>query len=148
MTKQFYKPVLDDKGYYYHVNIYHEALLTFEQQQELEHKQKPCTSDPDDNTDWDAKEWCKNGSMSFAEKEWNALITRIRNHFKSKAPLLQMSGDWSKEYVYYTGNVFGLEGKFLKRDHLYIRHESSIVFEESKFMKDLTRIGRWQNARN
>lgn len=99
---------------------------------------------PNDSTDYDALSWCKHGSLSFAEQDWNKLMIRIRDHFKTKSPLLSGEGDWDERYVYYTGSVYGLEGTFFKRDRLWINHSATINFDEEKFMKDLTCIGRWE----
>lgn len=143
--KQFYNPQPDDKGYFYHVEIYHEALLNYEQHLQKTHGERPCKGDPDDNTDYSAVDWYKDGSTSFAKKEWNDLITDLRNHFKRSAGLmLQLEGDWKKRHIYHVGNVIGLEGKFLLRDHVWIYHSSTINFDDQQFASDLTRIGRWE----
>ncbi|MCY9690589.1 hypothetical protein M5W70_18365 [Paenibacillus larvae] len=101
-----YNPKIEDKGYYYHVNIYHEALLTYEQQLELETGERPCTSDPEDSTDYGALAWYKNGKVSFAEKDWDKIIFRLRDQFKSYGLMLfQGECDWKNSgYIYHIGS--------------------------------------------
>ncbi|OMF35226.1 hypothetical protein BK133_10970 [Paenibacillus sp. FSL H8-0548] len=140
--KQRYNPLPDKHGYAFHVEITHETLLTLGQDIERQHGRQ--SRDPDDSTDYSALDWYKNGSISFAEKDWNKLITRIRDHFKMKSPVLDIEGSWDSKYLYYKGAVFGLKGNFLKRDSLWIRHSATFEFDTDKFAEDLTRIGRWE----
>lgn len=139
-----YNPRTEGKGYYYHVNIYHEALLTYEQQLERETGERPCTSDPEDSTDYGALAWYKNGKVSFAEKDWDKITFRLRGHFKLYGLMLVDEGDWKNSgYIYHIGSVIGLKGKHLLRSYFDIAHIASVEVDK-RFMKDLTRIGRWE----
>ncbi|MFW5438895.1 hypothetical protein [Paenibacillus apiarius] len=141
-----YSPRVNEKGYYYHVNIYQEALLTYEQQLKKEHGVNPCTSDPEDSTNYHALDWCKNGSISFAEKDWNEFVIRLRGCFKLHSGLmLQTEGDLNRHYIYHIGTVIGLKGKYLIRSHFHITHSASFEMDTERFAQDLTRIGRWEN---
>ena len=145
MGIQFYYPKPAGKGYFYHVDIYHEALLTFGEQLEKEHGERPCTSDPEDSTNYYAKDWMKNGSCSFSDKDWDKLIFRIRDYFKRHCgQVLQAeSDDHRGRYIYHFGTVLGLQGKHLIRTHIFIMHSAVVEMDEEKFMNDLTKIGRW-----
>ncbi|BFH11141.1 hypothetical protein [Paenibacillus melissococcoides] len=136
---------VDENGYYYHVTIYQEALLTYAQHLEREHGERPCTTDLDDSTNYDELDWYKNGSMSFGEKDWDQLVTRLRNAFKNDGPMLQAQGDWDRHYIYHIGTVYRLKGQFLIRKYFHITHSALIDMDTERFAKDLTRIGRWEN---
>lgn len=143
MKSELYKPEYED--YFYRAEIYQEALLTLEQKHELEWRQKPCTSDPEDSTEWGAIDWHRTGRTSFANKDWNEFIQRLREHFKRCAPMITIPGEWLDEhYVLYMGNVIGLEGKYLLREKVWIQRAATVKIGE-KFMKDLTLIGRWES---
>ncbi|MFD0710594.1 hypothetical protein [Paenibacillus sp. GCM10027626] len=140
---QIYKPNAEGNGYFYHVRIYQEALLTYKQQLERKHRERVSTTDPDDTTDYDAMDWYKTEETSFAEKEWEDLVTRIRNHFKMKGNIIYQT-ERDEHYAYFTGSVIFLKGSFMLRERIWIYHSSTIQFDEQRFMTDLTRIGRWE----
>lgn len=142
----FYNPKHDESGYFYHANIYHEVLLSYKQHLEKEHGERVCTTDPDDTTNYGALDWYSNGSMSFAEREWDQLVIRLRENVKRHTGMVLHSKDegrGSHEHIYYFGSVIGLKGKYLSRDRIWIYRSATIEFDQKRFMEDLTRIGRW-----
>ncbi|OIB05005.1 hypothetical protein AK95_14735 [Paenibacillus sp. LC231] len=50
------------------------------------------------------------------------------------------------QYIYHIGSVLGLDGTFLIRSRIFIQHSAIFKMDEEKFMKDLTRIGRWERS--
>jgi|SRR5690625_580258 len=136
-----YNPVPNEKGYFYHVEIYEEMLLTYEQHLEREHDQI-MTSDPDDDTDYDAMKWYKGRSVSFAEKEWDKLVVGIRKHLAMRGPLLEETGDFDKKYFYYFANDYKLDDKVLHRAWLYTYHHAFIDFDRDKFAKHMLLANR------
>lgn len=143
MEQQIYKPAPDPKGYYFHGNIYHDALLTYAQYLEKTSDEK-VVYDPDDSTNYDALDWYKNGSISFAEKEWPDFIVRLRNIIKLHCGMSLQKKEGDEQYIYHIGSVLGLKGTFLIRSHIFIQHSSIIEMDEAKFMTDMTRYGRWE----
>jgi len=136
-----YNPAPQEKGYFYHVEIYEEMLLTYEQHLKREHG-SVCTSDPDDNTDYDAMKWYKGGSVGFAEKEWDKLISGIRRHLGMRGQLLEGTGDFDKKYFYYFSNDWKLKEKVLHRAWIYVYHHATIDFDIDKFAKQMTLANR------
>ncbi|WP_102274068.1 hypothetical protein [Cytobacillus massiliigabonensis] len=127
-----YNPQPEDRGYFYHVKIYEEMLLTYEQHLEREHGPIN-TGDPDDNTDYGAMKWYKGGSVSFAEKEWEKLVSGIRRHLASRGPLLEQTGDFDEKYFYYFSRDYKLKEPVLRRAWMYISHDATIKFDIDKF---------------
>ncbi|ETT46225.1 hypothetical protein BSK66_31645 [Paenibacillus odorifer] len=141
MNKSIYNPTVQEP--FYHGHIYHEALLTYEQHLEKKHGENMRTADPDDNTNWGALDWYKNGSMSFAEKEWSNFISHLRDCFKVHCGMGFYLKEDCTQYFYHSGSVPGLKGTFLLRSHIYIQHLAGVGMDEERFMNDLTKIGRW-----
>ena len=129
-----YTPETND--YFYHVKIYDELLLTYEQHLERENG-SVCTTDPDDNTDYEAMKWYSGGCLSFAEKEWNELVNGIRRHLAMKGPLIESTGDLDKKYFYYFGFDYKLKEKVLHRSWVYIYHHATVEFDTNKFAKHM-----------
>ena len=127
-----YNPQPEDRGYFYHVKIYEEMLLTYEQHLEIKHGQIN-TGDPDDDTDYEAMKWYRGGSVSFAEKEWGKLVSGIRRHLAMKGPLLEQTGDFDNKYFYYYARDYTLQQTVLHRACMYISHEATIKFDIDKF---------------
>lgn len=127
-----YNPQLEDRGYFYHVKIYEEMLLTYEQHLEREHGPIN-TGDPDDNTDYEAMKWYKGGSISFAEKEWDKLVSGIRRDFARRGPLLEQTGDLDRKYFYYFAHDYKLKEKVLYRAWIYTYHHAFVEFDIDKF---------------
>ncbi len=141
MTKQFYEPEIGRFGYMYHVDIYFEALLTNEQVLEIEHGPF-CKGGPDDNEDYERLGWRKCGKISFAEKKWNDAIRHTRDTLKMKGDSFIEGEENEKNYVYFYDTVIGLKEKVLKRAWVYITHQASIDYDEKKFNKHLTQVGK------
>ncbi|WP_103110729.1 hypothetical protein [Brevibacillus reuszeri] len=135
----FYRPI--EREYFYCVEIIEEVLLTYEQHLEREHGEV-CTSDPDDNTDYGAMHWYKHQTTSFAEKEWDKLVIRLREQFKVHAKTMIQGTDNNNNYVYHVGTVYGLKGEFLKRSKFWIQRSATVEMDAQKFAKDLTKIGK------
>ena len=125
------------KEYLYHVEIYKEALLTYEQYLKREHSYV-CTTDPDDDTNYEAIEWYSVGSESFAEKDWHKFIGRVRQNLAGKGPLIETTGDFDKKYFYYFKTDFILKERVLHRVWFYVYHHASIDFDIDKFAKHMT----------
>lgn len=136
-----YNPVPNKRGYFYHVEIYEEVLLTYEQYLVREHGDV-CTSDPDDNTDYEAMKWYKVGSLSFAEKEWDKLVSGIRRHLVTRGPLLEETDELDKRYFYYFANDYKLKEKVLHRAWIYTYHHAFIEFDRDKFAKHMLLANR------
>jgi hypothetical protein len=140
--EDLYSPREDERfGYMYHVVIYEELLLTYEQALEREHG-SVCTSDPDDDTDYDAMKWYKGCSLSFAEKDWKDLIYGIRDHLKKNGPLLEQKGESNRHYFYYFSNDYKSQEKVLKRAWVYITHKATVDYDKEKFAKHLLPVKR------
>lgn len=142
LEKQIYSPHPD--GYFYRCEIYHEALLTYGQYLEKTSGEK-VVYDPDDSTNYHALDWYKNGSLSFAEKEWPKFISRLRENIKLSCGMSLQKEENGRQYIYHLGTVLGLKGTFLLRSRIFIQHSSIIEMDEAKFMTDMTRYGRWEN---
>lgn len=139
---ELYNPKPDERyGYMYHVKIYEEMLLTYEQALEREHG-SVCTTDPDDNTDYENMKWYQCGSLSFAKREWKDLIFGIRDCLKRRGPLLEQKGDFNRHYLYYFDNDYKLQETVLKRAWIYIYHQAVINYDKEKFAKQLLPVKR------
>lgn len=141
MSKQIYNPTVQE--HFYHGYIYHEALLTYEQHLEKQHGESMVSHDPDDGTNYGALDWYKNGSMSFAEKEWPKFVSRLRENIKRHCGMGFYLEEEGKQYFYHSGSALGIGGTFLLRSHIYIQHLASVGMDEERFLNDLTKIGRW-----
>lgn len=142
----FYSPKPKEQGYFYHVEIQEQVQLTYEQYLIEKNRGKAiCTSDPDDNTDYQKITWYNDTKTSFANKEWNDLVKEIRNTFKRYGNVMLQQKENGTYYVYYFGRTLWLKEKALKRASIFITHSAIIDMNQEKFMNDLTRIGRWEN---
>ncbi|MEK4351288.1 hypothetical protein MKX41_10610 [Paenibacillus sp. FSL R5-0475] len=141
MSKKIYNPVCPE--YFYHADIQHEALLTYEQHLEKKHGESMRTCDPDDRTNWGALDWYANGSIAFAEREWPNFVSRLRECIKTHCGMGFYKEEDRKRYFYHSGSVYSLKGKFLLRSSVFIQHSSIIKMDEDRFMNDLSKIGRW-----
>lgn len=141
MSKQFYDPKESKFGYMYHVEIIYEALLTYAQVSEIKNG-GVYSIDPNDHFDYNRLEWRNCGSVSFAEKEWNDAIRHIRGTLKSQGKAFIAGEENNEEYIYFTGYVIGLDKKVLKRARVYVTHETLIEYDQKKFNKHLTKIGK------
>ncbi|GIO22455.1 hypothetical protein [Oceanobacillus sp. J11TS1] len=135
-----YEPKESEHGYMYHVDVYFEALLSNEQVIEIENG-PVFKGGPDDDTDYERIAWRKCGRTSFAEKEWNNAVRHTRDILKMSGKSFIAASDDS-EYVYFFDTVIGLKEEVLKRAHIYITHQTSICFDNKKFNKHITQIGK------
>lgn len=137
----FYSPKPKEQGYFYHVEIQEQVQLTYEQYLTQENRGKEvCTSDPDDDTDYQKINWYKDTRTSFANKEWDELVKEIRNTFKRYGNVMLQQKENGTHYVYYFGRTLWLKEKVLKRASIFITHKAIIEMNQEKFMDDLTRI--------
>lgn len=115
--------------------------MTHEQHIEREHGPIN-TGDPDDDTDYSAMKWYKGGSVSFAEKEWDKLVSGIRRHLALRGQMLEETGDLDRKYFYYLSNDYILKEKVLHRAWIYTYHHALVEFDIDKFAKHMTLANR------
>lgn len=124
--------------YYFEATITYEILINKDQRLKKEHYPDTDfrTVDPDDNSDWYSKSWVKDGTVSFAEKEWDKFVKRIHEHFnnesiKKSGVLVSTEDDGNKKHLYWFQNHYLIKEKVLHRASIYITRRAVINYDDN-----------------
>ena len=137
-------PYIEQKEYLYHCKITEEHLITGQQQammesssrEEMEWIRNPCCG-PDDTEPegWSDLRWYQRGSISFAEKDFDKFIERI------KRTILQMTKgnhifqhENGETYVLYEHPHYWIKDVILTRLNIYI-YRHAIIEQKEGFVE-------------
>lgn len=138
--------LISQDEYFYHCEITEEHLITGRQEALMEAKNEEemkwinepiCNPDEDDPEGWNDLRWYQKGKTSFAEKDFNDFIKRIKNYILqiTKGKYILQHED-NKTYIIYENYHYWIKEKILTRLNVYI-YRHAIIDQKEGFIEKI-----------
>jgi len=142
--------LIEQKEYFYHCKIYEEHLVTGAQVAMMDASSeeeinwiKSSGGDPDcsEPEGWNDLRWHGKGSISFAEKDFDKFIERIKQNIliKTKGKHI-IQHDNNKVYILYEDCHYWIKEVILTRLDIYI-YRHAVIEQEDGFIENMMKEG-------